>query len=172
MTMKTTTRQTGLAPASGLTIGDVADLDLDDLGHATGYTASSLCATLAEEASEEECLWDWLEVASSIVEVNEVLQRAQGLFPRLEEAAQWMIGVMLLPALKAAHTPEAAVEIYLMTPDGSPIEILALRRVIALARTREEMLDAYDLTCRQNEVNGMALRKLAEFFLKDKVAFV
>lgn len=170
--MTATARTGSTPPAPSMTIVDVEAIDLVELADATGDGEDALGAILMAGASEEECLWNGLEAARSIVDIKDVLAHAQGAFPRIEEAGQWLIGVMLLPALKTVHTPEAAVEVYLSTPDGSPIETLALRKVIALAQTREEVLDAYDLTYRRSAVSGMALRKLAEFFLKDEVSTV
>lgn len=170
--MTATARPGSTPPAPSVTIVDVEAIDLVELADATGDGEDALGAILMAGASGEEYLWNGLEAARSIVDIKDVLANAQGAFPRIEEAGQWLIGVMLLPALQTVRTPEAAVEVYLSTPDGSPIETLALRKVIALAQTREEMLEAYDLTYRRSAVSGMALRKLAEFFLKDEVSTV
>ncbi len=170
--MIATARSGGTPPIPGMTIFDVEAIDLVELAEATGDGEDALGEILMAGASEEARLWNLLDGARSIVDIQDVLAHAQGAFPRIEEAAQWLIGVMLMPALKTVYTSEAAVEVYLRTPDGSPIETLALLKIIALSQTREEMLEAYDLTYRRSAVRGVALRKLAEFFLKDEVSTV
>ena len=137
--MIATARSGGTPPIPGMTIFDVEAIDLVELAEATGDGEDALGEILRAGASEEARLWNWLDGARSIVDIQDVLAHAQGAFPRIEEAAQWLIGVMLLPALKTVYTSEAAVEVYLRTPDGSPIETLALLKIIALSQTRGDV---------------------------------